>query len=849
MPGPVTVRSVLQSYLSAAALFLTMICVARCTHAQSAAAVARSARLHESVSSSAQTQLLNHVPAFADVARLPSTVLSPGSSFARLTLVVNRAPEVEAAFEQLLADQQNPSSPRYHQWLLPAQVGELYGPAQTDVDAIVGWLQSRGLQIVEISPSRTLITFSGSETNVATAFRTSFRLFNLANGETRYSLLQEPSVPSAIAPLVNAISGLSQVVHKPSTRHGELVASPKAEAAIPLLNSSTGSHYLVAGDFATAYDMNPAYLAGITGTGQHIAIAGESRVDAVDVSRLQTLQGQTIKQPTVYIPPTGVDPGVAGTAAGTGKDNSAQDEATLDVDRTTGNAPGATIDLVVSGDVNGGSTYATSGLFIAINYAIATLNDPILSISFGGCENINGASNTTYERSIFQTAASQGITTFVSSGDDGVASCNAFSSTIPTTQVPSINDLCAGEFVTCVGGTEFNDSTNAALYWAAMNDATNRSSLLSYIPEGAWNDVSVSSTGTYSYGSTGGGTSVFVARPAFQTGTGVPAGTFRLVPDVAFTSSTHDGFVTCLDYLGATCGSFFPFGGTSAAAPSMAAIQALANQKLGARQGNINSKIYAFAASNPTVFHDVTVASSGVTACVASSPSLCNNSTPSQNSPSGLAGNLVNAGYDEVTGWGSLDVTNYLAAVVSGPSFSLSPATASLSFTSGAGTANTNTIKLSSVNGFIGTVNLSCSISTSTAYYQPSCAVAPTSVTLTAGGTATAVVTIGSTTAVTTTQAHKTVVSSLPAGGAVLALLFFCFPVRRRRALRTLATLLLMASGLAALSGCGAGGNLPPVTTTHSSAGTYTVTVSGSGTTTGGATAATANTTFTVSIN
>jgi hypothetical protein len=63
----------------------------------------------------------------------------------------------------------------------------------------------------------------------------------------------------------------------------------------------------------------------------------------------------------------------------------------------------------------------------------------------------------------------------------------------------------------------------------------------------------------------------------------------------------------------------------------------------------------------PSAFHDVTVATSGVTSCDGNVPSMCNNSIPG---PTGLAGTqpgyLVTTGYDEVTGLGSLDVQTFI---------------------------------------------------------------------------------------------------------------------------------------------------------------------------------------------
>ena len=172
----------------------------------------------------------------------------------------------------------------------------------------------------------------------------------------------------------------------------------------------------------------------------------------------------------------------------------------------------------------------------------------------------------------------------------------------------------------------------------------------------------------------GGGVSMYTAKPAFQAGNGVPADGFRDVPDVSFSGSGHDGYFGC--YAGPT-GTFGPctnsgaglsfvyFSGTSAAAPGMAAVTALLNQKAGTSQGNLNPLIYRLANASNSVFHDATIASSGVTNCTAAVPSACNNSTPSPTAlTGGQAGYLLTAGFDLATGWGSLDIGKFLTAAV-----------------------------------------------------------------------------------------------------------------------------------------------------------------------------------------
>jgi subtilase family serine protease len=529
-----------------------------------------------------------------------------------------------------------------------------------------------------------------------------------------------------------------------------------------------------------------------------------------------------------------LDPGTTGTGD--------QSEATLDVDRTISTANGAYTDLVVAANAYG-------GIYAAASYNVNTLLDPVMTISFGACESAAGSTNTLLWDSLFSAGAAEGISSFVSSGDSAAAGCATAGSSAPSvTPVASINYICSSSYVTCVGGTEFNDTASPSTYWASTNNSTTLGSALSYIPEGVWNEPLGSTANTYVILGGGGGFSQYIAKPTWQTGTGVPADGHRDVPDVSFSAAGHDGYFSCLAFAGGTCatGYFVAFSGTSASAPEMAGIAALVNTRAGVAQGNFNPLIYRLATSVPAVFHDATVTSSGVSGCTLLSASICNNSTPG---PSGLTGGLagyaLGTGYDQATGWGSLDVNLFVAAA---PGFNLTAATPSISFTSGATTGNTDTVTLTSYNTFAGAVSLTCSIAGTTAPFPPSCVVAPTSITLTAKSTGTAVVTIGSTVA----QASLDPASrprfpgrDLGAGGAVLAAMLLGFLPNRRRARRILASLtlaLLLAIGLGSIGGCSSSsGNGSP--TLRSSAGSYTVTVTATSGT------LTANTTFTVTIN
>jgi len=687
------------------------------------------------------------------------------------------------------------------------------------------------------------------------------------------------------------------------------------------------------GDFNAIYDINATHNAGFTGSGYRVVNLIDSRIATADITGFNSVFGLSVAQPNQIVLPGSTDPGIKPDSEG---------EAALDVQRILGTAPGTNVDLLVF------SSLSFNNIFSALQYEISTLNDPIVNMSFGSCNSSGSATYSQKFDSLFQTGAAQGISFFVSSGDNGAAGCDSGSSTIPATQVLATNLICASGYATCVGGTQFNDSASG--YWAGSNSSTNVSAL-GYIPEGAWNEPTSTSNGrtTYQASGTGGGVTL-LPKPSWQTGIGVPSDGVRDVPDVSFTASGHDGYLICQTDIGNDCsaGTFKSITfGTSASSPSMAGIAAMLDQKLGARQGNLNPLFYRLAATTSNgVFHDATPASSGVSNCSTATPSICNNSTPSASSlTGGLAGYGLTTGYDLATGLGSLDVTNLLTAaggstaptvtttlsltasanpistsqtvsftatlgdsstaiptgtvqfysngaalgsgvtlsasgtattsamtfptagtyqitavysgdrifigstsaalalVVTGSSsFTITTAAANLSVIAGA--SSTDVITVASLNGFAGTVALTCSVTGGTAASEPVCTLAPISVSVAANGKATAVATI---TTAAQPSAHAENTRNLAAGGVMFACLLCLAPFRRRKAIRSLAALLVLLGGLATISGCGSGGSLAAAAT--ASPGAYTVTITGTGLPSGSSSAVTASTSFTLTVD
>src|SRR5580698_366840 len=540
--------------------------------------------------------LRDHHPLWANKAN-DTGALPANQTLAPLTLVLARSPQQEQALEQLFASQTNTASPEYHRWLTPEEFGERFGLSDQDIATITGWLQSQGLHVNWISPSRLFISFSGTAADVGRAFGTELHSYTV-NGGRRISVNSDPVIPQSLAAAIQSIRGLFTVENR-----------PLYQTTVPqmTLSGSPSQYYIAPADFNTIYDVPATF----TGAGETIGIVAESRTDFADFTYFRQHTGASFSNPTEVVPTAygGADPGPAYTSppsAGTSID--LQTEATLDVQRAGSVAPGANLLLVVT-------SAATGGVETDAQYLIETSPVPaqVMNISFGSCESSAGPSVVAYWNTLFQQAAMEGISVFVSSGDSGASGCDAAFATPPASPAAnSPNSICSSSYATCVGGTEFNDAGNPSMYWNSAN-STGLLSALGYIPEGGWNEPGAD--GSTDVAASGGGVSVYnTPTPTWQTGTGVPsARAGRYTPDVSFSASCHDAYFGCMAAANASCvpGSdssyyFVGFCGTSAAAPGMAGVAALLNQKLGTAQGNLNEQIYSEAASYLSADHEAT---------------------------------------------------------------------------------------------------------------------------------------------------------------------------------------------------------------------------------------------------
>ena len=589
-----------------------------------------------------------------------------GLPMLRMLLVLQRSAEQEKALRKLLGEQQDKSSASYHKWLTPEQFGQQFGVSDQDLQVILSWLHSHGFEVDKVARGRALIEFSGSAAQVQEAFHTEIHKY-IVNSEEHWANSKDPEIPAALTPVVAGVATLHNFPKKPQLRIAEKrIPAHLQPGPQPQVTLQSGLHGLGPGDYEVIYNMTsviqgpPGISGPPAGFGTAIAVVARSNINVQDVARFRDIFNLPNNKPQVFV--NGPDPGDLGGAD--------EAEAVLDTTWSGALAPGAEVWLVVSA-----STNTTDGVDLSELYIIDNNTGAIMTESFGGCEAGVTSVEATNISQLAEQAAAEGITYIVAAGDVGSAGCEDPSETQATGPF-SINVLAATPFTVAVGGTEFNENGNNALYWNSSNNQYTLASARSYIPENVWNEsCTVAQCGTQkaNIAAGGGGASMYFTKPPWQSSvSGIPNDGMRDVPDVALAAAAHDPYLLCLD---GSCQpdaqgnfSFVAVGGTSAAAPSFAGMMALVNSAVvplnsHPRLGQINYVLYALAAkqnlsscngsststppASSCIFNDVTIGSNAV-------PGEVGYGTPAAKYQSGV-------GYDLASGLGSVNVANLIS--------------------------------------------------------------------------------------------------------------------------------------------------------------------------------------------
>ncbi len=471
------------------------------------------------IDNSNRVTLKGHVRPFIAQATDQGKV-ADGQKVGPIMLLLARTPEQQAALDATVDNLHNRNSSQYHQWLTPQQIGAKFQPTDDDVLAVKNWLISQGFNVLDVSPAKTFISFTGTVGQLRSAFNTDIHHVTV-NGEKHMAAVSEPQIPAALAPVIAGLNKLDDFTAKPHVIQGGLFRKDRATGkSFPVtgtttspranFDSGTGDYEVGPQDFYTIYNENPLLSSGITGAGQTIAVIEEVQVAPADVNTFRALFGL----PTYPATPNATAGGVnyyIGSSSGlngytscyapvtqsAGKTSGEESEADIDLQWAGTAAPNAIIDFVACGGTatsGDGTTLGSLGIDHSAQYIANYLYGTVVaaSMSYGECEGDMTATNMAYYNGQWEQFAAEGITAVISSGDGGAEQCYQ-NSTHATTLAPSINGFGDSAYNVSAGGTDFGDvyvsdnyTTSPVATWWNSTNGTGLGSAVTYVPETTW---------------------------------------------------------------------------------------------------------------------------------------------------------------------------------------------------------------------------------------------------------------------------------------------------------------------------------------------------------------------------
>ena len=431
--------------------------------------------------------------------------VDPSLALSYVTLLMAPSPIQQRALDQLLAQQQDRNSSNYHKWLTPQQFADRFGLSQNDMNKVTAWLKSQGFEILSIGGGRNSVAFSGTASQVQSAFKTEIHNYNI-DGQEHFANSMSLMIPAALNGVVSSVMGLHSFLPKPASQFRGAAAA----------RNSRGDYYdvkfvlpnfLAPDDVATIYDIAPLYGAStpIDGTGQKLAIVGQTDVYLADISdfrsgfNLAPITGCTTNANGVITAcsSTYFQYDLVGSDPGTTYACGDLDEADLDIEWSGATARKAQIVYVnspVTYDSNCNPTNSAgvnTALSAAINPPSGPPVAPVVSMSYGICE--LQAENLEV---LLKQGNAEGVTILNSSGDQGSAGCdfnppNASQPFSPAVGGLAVSYPASSPEVTAVGGTEIslaNDSYPSPSTFWSTSLGPNGGTAQSYIPELPWND-------------------------------------------------------------------------------------------------------------------------------------------------------------------------------------------------------------------------------------------------------------------------------------------------------------------------------------------------------------------------
>ena len=419
-----------------------------------------------------------------------------------------------------------------------AEIAARYLPTAKDWQSVADWATNSGLSVAPASSSRLTVDCVSSVGQLAAALGTGFVRVQSSDGEICTSAAQPPVLDSKISHLVARVLDLQPHL------------KPFRPQAVTIRQLS--GLYINPLTFAEWYN---ATNLGLDGTGETIVVLGLAKVNPDDLAAFWINCGL----PTTLAQFTEVDPLPLQL-----KPNLFAFEETMDIQSASAMAPGAKIIYLSTLDI----PTVTSWLYdrIATDKSIHQI-----TMSFSAPELATDTKTMLQDESpLFPLIAAMGITFFAASGDHGSTTdvwpkvrtgTTPFTTYFDVAGTPTVDYPASDPYVTAVGGSSLQ------FVWAQPGIAQFP------VREAAWCLPDWQSLeASFNYGASTGGISRYFNRPIWQIGTGVPAGSMRLVPDVAALAASN--FFPYAYYQGAPNAS----GGTSLASPMWAGFCALLNQ-------------------------------------------------------------------------------------------------------------------------------------------------------------------------------------------------------------------------------------------------------------------------------
>jgi hypothetical protein len=569
-----------------------------------------------------------------------------------LRLVIALRPPNMEEERQFLQDLQTIGSPLFRRFLTPEEWDARFGPTQEIEQAIVDWARSRALTVTKRYPDRLIVDLEGQVATIERAFGVTINSYQLG-ATTFFANDREPAIPANLNGEILAVIGLNDMERmQPSIRGlkepdfpiyspgpvvsregsgsiaGDRSKLPNSRASRhepAATNKVYGPHdlynsfaYSVSPLNALGHCCNPLANAGGSPAATSIAVATAGSQNPADFIGFH-MQYPYLAENYSFV-------NIDGTPA------CCDPSGTLIFEWATAMAndfgsPANTAHVFL---YDGANNLLTT--FTDIYNQMATDNQARVFVTGEGCAEIicepigtlpNPAKGTMLaDDAIFMKMVGQGWTLI---GDSGAQGATADCSTI------SVNFPASDPNVIAVGSTTLT-------YGSYLGG--------NFVSELGWTGQTAAGSCAAMLGGSGGGCSKYWPAPAYQPSSCV--GSYRSIPDVALNGDPN---TPQADFFGGNPGAAYDLG-----APELAGLIVQVNAYLlhiGAAPpiGNANSLIYAEGTTPQAPhypFYDIT--------------SGCNsNDVTAVNI---LSYDCAAAGYDLVTGWGSVNMLQLVWALM-----------------------------------------------------------------------------------------------------------------------------------------------------------------------------------------